>query len=80
LFGGKMKIREVIKRIKKLGWEFSRHGTNHDIWKRGIYILTVPRHSMLNPRIARKILADAKRGGKSKQIELGRKLCLEVMH
>jgi predicted RNA binding protein YcfA (HicA-like mRNA interferase family) len=30
-----MKKRDIEKKLKELGWWFSRHGGGHDIWTNG---------------------------------------------
>ena len=51
-----MKQRELVKRLERVGFEFERHGGNHDIYRRGDDIEKVPRHKEINERLARAIL------------------------
>ena len=51
-----MKRRELIRRLKKVGFVFERHGGDHDIYRRGTQIVSVPRHSEINERLANAIL------------------------
>ncbi|MCP5065956.1 MAG: type II toxin-antitoxin system HicA family toxin [bacterium] len=51
-----MKRRELEKRLRKAGWEFLRHGGNHDVWTNGEQQEAIPRHSELNERLAKAIL------------------------
>ena len=41
-----MKQRDLVKKLEKAGFEFARHGGNHDIYK----------HREINERLARAIL------------------------
>ena len=38
-----MKQRELIKKLEAAGFEFSRHGGNHDVYVRGSDIEQIPR-------------------------------------
>lgn len=51
-----MKQRDLINKLEKAGFQFERHGGNHDIYRRGSDIEKVPRHKELNERLARMIL------------------------
>ncbi len=51
-----MKQRELINKLKSIGFELERHGGNHDVYRRGSDIEQVPRHSEINERLARAIL------------------------
>jgi mRNA interferase HicA len=51
-----MKQRELIKRLEQVGFEFERHGGNHDIYRRGKDIEKVPRHKEVNEKLAQGIL------------------------
>lgn len=51
-----MKQRDLIKKLERAGFRFERHGTDHDIYRRGSDIEEVPRHREINERLARKIL------------------------
>ena len=39
-----MKRRELIKKLEKAGFVFSRHGGNHDVYTRGDDEEMIPRH------------------------------------
>jgi mRNA interferase HicA len=39
------------------GWSFSRHGNNHDIYRKGDKQEAVPRHKEINEILARAILS-----------------------
>lgn len=43
-----MKQRELIKKLEAAGFEFSRHGGNHDVYVRGSDIEQIPRHKEIN--------------------------------
>lgn len=51
-----MKQRDLIKKLQQAGFQFERHGTDHDIYRRESDIEEVPRHREINERLARKIL------------------------
>ncbi len=51
-----MKRRDLIKQLEKVGFELSRHGGDHDIYKRGIDEEQIPRHREVNERLAKAIL------------------------
>lgn len=48
-----MKQRDLIKRLEKVGFEFKRHGSDHDIYERESDE-EVPRHRGQNNRQSRK--------------------------
>lgn len=51
-----MKQRELIKKLESIGFKFYRHGSRHDVYKRGSDIEEVPRHKEINERLAKAIL------------------------
>lgn len=51
-----MKQRDLIKKLKSIGFEFERHGGDHDIYKRGSDEEQIPRHKEINEILAKKIL------------------------
>ena len=51
-----MKQRDLIKKLEQAGFRFERHGTDHDIYRRGSDIEEVPRHREVNERLARRIM------------------------
>ena len=51
-----MKQRDLIKKLENAGFEFYRHGGNHDIYKRGTDIEKIPRHKEIKERLAQAIL------------------------
>ena len=51
-----MKQRDLIKKLKQIGFVFERHGGNHDIYRRGNEIEKIPRHKELNEKLAKAIL------------------------
>jgi mRNA interferase HicA len=54
-----VKRRELEKRLKKMGWQASRHGRKHDIWTDGEREIAVPRHKEINEYTAKAILKEA---------------------
>ena len=51
-----MKQKELVKKLLKAGFKFYDQGANHDRYKRGDVIETVPRHKEVNERLAKAIL------------------------
>lgn len=51
-----MKRSDLIKKLEDGGFEFERHGSNHDIYVRGVEREEVPRHKEINEKLARAIL------------------------
>ncbi len=51
-----MKQRDLINKLQAVGFEFERHGGNHDIYRRGNDIEKVPRHKEINENLAKMIL------------------------
>jgi mRNA interferase HicA len=59
VYDGLVKRRDLEARLRDLGWVFSRHGGNHDVWTDGERLEYVPRHAEINENLARKILRKA---------------------
>ena len=51
-----MKQKDLIKKLEDAGFEFCKHGGNHDIYKRGNAKEVIPRHREVNERLAKAIL------------------------
>lgn len=51
-----MKQRDLVRKLRSIGFEFVRHGGNHDVYKRGNDEEQVPRHKEINERLAKSIL------------------------
>ena len=51
-----MKQKDLIKKLEDAGFEFCKHGGNHDIYKRGNDKEVIPRHLEVNERLAKAIL------------------------
>lgn len=51
-----MKQRDLIKKLESIGFSFSRHGSNHDVYKRENDEEQIPRHREINEKLARAIL------------------------
>ena len=51
-----MKQRDLVKKLESVGFQFERHGGNHDIYRRGLEIEQIPRHKEVNEKLARAIL------------------------
>ena len=55
-----MKRKELERKLRKLGWYFRGHGTNHDFWTNGEVYESIPRHNDVNEWLAKKIIKVAK--------------------
>ena len=51
-----MKQRDLIKRLEDAGFQFCRHGSDHDVYTRGKEMEEIPRHREINEITAKKIL------------------------
>ena len=51
-----MKQKDLIKKLEESGFLFERHGSNHDIYVRGMDREEVPRHKEIDERLAKAIL------------------------
>lgn len=51
-----MKRRDLIKKVENAGFEFERHGGDHDIYKRGDEEIQIPRHREINEKLAKAII------------------------
>ena len=51
-----MKQRDLIKLLKQAGFVLERHGTSHDVYKRGKDTEEIPRHREINEKLAKAIL------------------------
>lgn len=51
-----MKQRDLVKKLEKAGFALARHGSDHDIYKRGNDEEQIPRHREVDERLARAIL------------------------
>lgn len=58
-----MKRGELERRLRALGWFFLRSGGKHDVWAHPVktHHLYVPRHPVIAPGTARRILKDAEK-------------------
>lgn len=54
-----MKKRELVKRLRELGFTLRRRGGGHDIWGDGRKSCTVPRHREIKDTLAKSILREA---------------------
>ncbi len=48
-----MKNRELVKKLEAAGFSLERHGSNHDIYTRGLDEEQIPRHKEINERLAK---------------------------
>ena len=51
-----MKRRDLIKKLQDAGFEFVRHGGEHDVYMRGAQKEEIPRHKEVNEKLAKAIL------------------------
>lgn len=51
-----MKQRDFIKKLEDGGFVFERHGSNHDVYVRGMEREEVPRHKEIDERLAKAVL------------------------
>lgn len=51
-----LKQRDLIKKLEAGGFIFERHGSNHDVYTRGIEKEEVPRHKEIDERLAKAII------------------------
>lgn len=51
-----MKQKDLIKKLKKGGFTFKRHGSNHDVYVRGTEREEIPRHKEIDEQLAKAIL------------------------
>ncbi|MDD3137555.1 MAG: type II toxin-antitoxin system HicA family toxin [Lachnospiraceae bacterium] len=51
-----MKQRDLVKKLKNIGFKLERHGGNHDTYTRGNDIEQIPRHKEINEQLAKAIL------------------------
>ena len=51
-----MKQRDLVKKLKRIGFKFEGHGGNHDIYRRGSEIEQIPRHKEISEQLAKAIL------------------------
>jgi len=51
-----MKQRDFIKKLEEGGFVIERHGSNHDVYVRGIEREEVPRHKEIDERLAKAVL------------------------
>lgn len=51
-----MKQRDLVKKLENAGFVFERHGSNHDVYARGMEKEEVPRHKEIDERLAKAII------------------------
>lgn len=51
-----MKRIDLIKLLKKNGWELKRNGSNHDIYHNGKETEPIPRHKEIDEELAKAII------------------------
>lgn len=55
-----MKRRDLVKKIRELGYNFVRPGGKHDVYSNGIRSEMVPRHKEIDEDLAKAILRRCK--------------------
>ena len=58
-----MKRKDLVKRLRLLGWVLLREGAHHSVFTDGVRTMSVPRHKEINEHTAKAILKAAKKGG-----------------
>lgn len=51
-----LKYRDLVKMLHKAGFRLERHGGDHDVYRRGNDIESVPRHKEINELLAKHII------------------------
>jgi predicted RNA binding protein YcfA (HicA-like mRNA interferase family) len=59
-----MKRKELVKRLRILGWVLLREGGHHSVFTDGVRTMSVPRHKEINENTAMAILKAARQGRK----------------
>ena len=54
--GEDMKTKDLIELLEKNGWEFKRHGANHDIYVKGTERESIVRHRETAEELAKTII------------------------
>lgn len=55
-----MKLHELFRELRELGWWSTGKGSKHDKWTNGTNTLAVPRHGEVSGRTAYKLVEQAK--------------------
>ena len=51
-----MKQKDLIKKLNAIGYNFVRHGGNHDVYSNGTKSEMVPRHKEIDEDLAKAII------------------------
>lgn len=51
-----MKTKDLIKLLERNGWEFKRHGANHDVYVKGLERESIVRHKETDELLAKAII------------------------
>ena len=51
-----MKTKDLIKLLERNGWEFKRHGANHDVYVKGSERENIVRHKEADELLAKAII------------------------
>ena len=54
--GAGMKTKDLIKLLERNGWEFKRHGANHDVYVKGSERESIVRHKETDELLAKAII------------------------
>jgi len=57
-----VKRKDLVKRLRRLGWVLLREGRHHSVFTDGVRTLALPRHKEINENTAKAILKAAKKG------------------
>lgn len=58
-----MKRKELVGRLRVIGWVLLREGGLHSVFTDGVRTISVPRHKEINENTAKAILKAARKGG-----------------
>ncbi|MCM1099879.1 MAG: type II toxin-antitoxin system HicA family toxin [Clostridium sp.] len=51
-----MKTKDLVRMLENNGWNFKRHGTDHDIYIKGTERESIPRHIEIKENLAKSII------------------------
>lgn len=51
-----MKTKDLIKLLENNGWQFKRHGSDHDIYIKDAQRESIPRHNEVKENLAKSII------------------------
>ena len=51
-----MKQKDLVKKLKEMGYRLVRHGGNHDVYSNGAKSEMIPRHKEISEELAKAII------------------------